>query len=285
MSHLPRRREGTSRRRASRREVAERLLGPGLASAVGKHVSRSGAAVRNRLTTQGRRSVSALRALEDSHRGECCVLIGNGPSLNKTDLGLLRGHFTIGLNRIYLLFPTLGFSTDFHVVVNRHVVEQCRDDLVQVPGRLVTTWPNRALMASRADALYLQKLSGPVFSGDITSGVWEGSTVTFVAMQLAYFLGFSKVVLVGVDHRFFNSGPAHRLVTSSGADRDHFDPNYFGAGFKWQLPDLETSELAYRLAREAFAIDGRVILDATVDGALDVFPKADLRTALGSGNG
>jgi hypothetical protein len=65
-------------------------------------------------------------------------------------------------------------------------------------------------------------------------------------------------------------------VTSSGADPNHFDPNYFGKGFRWQLPDLQTSELAYRLAREAFESDRRRIIDCTVDGKLDVFPKADL---------
>ena len=71
-------------------------------------------------------------------------------------------------------------------------------------------------------------------------------------MQLAFHLGFSEVVLIGVDHSFADKGPANKLVTASGADANHFDPNYFGVGVKWQLPDLEVSEAAYRLARDAF---------------------------------
>lgn len=93
-------------------------------------------------------------------------------------------------------------------------------------------------------------------------------------------MGFSDVILIGVDHKFAVSGPAHQIVESAGPDASHFDPNYFGKGFKWQLPDLETSELAYRLARQNFEEAGRRIVDSTVDGALETFPKMSLADAL-----
>jgi hypothetical protein len=62
---------------------------------------------------------------------------------------------------------------------------------------------------------------------------------------------------------------------SSGEDRNHFSPNYFGKGFRWQLPDLETSEWAYRLADQAYLSAGRQVFDATIGGKLQVFPKVD----------
>ena len=102
--------------------------------------------------------------------------------------------------------------------------------------------------------------------------------MTFMALQLAYHLGFKEVVLVGVDHSFATAGPPNQLVTSAGADPNHFDPNYFGRGVRWQLPDLDMSERAYRLARDAFAAAGRTVIDATVGGKLTVFPKADFET-------
>ncbi len=208
------------------------------------------------------------------------MIIGNGPSLNSTDLGLLAGEHTFGLNRLYLMFDKLGFATEFHVVVNRHVVEQCAAELLAVPGRLFSTWPNRDLLGGRSDAIFLHQVVGPIFSRDPSRGIWEGATVTYVAMQLAYFFGFQEVLLVGVDHRFSTQGPPHKLVTTETRDTNHFDPNYFGKGFRWQLPDLETSEIAYGLARRAFEANGRRIVDCTVDGALTVFPKSDLAQAL-----
>ena len=55
----------------------------------------------------------------------------------------------------------------------------------------------------------------------------------------------------------------------------------FGKGFRWQLPDLDTSEVAYTMTREAFAADGRQVLDATIGGKLQVFPKVDYDTYFG----
>ncbi len=81
------------------------------------------------------------------------------------------------------------------------------------------------------------------------------------------------MVLIGVDHNFVTKGKPNTTVVSEGDDPNHFHPAYFGKGFRWQLPDLETSELAYGLAKQAFEADGRQIVDATVGGKLTVFPK------------
>ena len=83
-----------------------------------------------------------------------------------------------------------------------------------------------------------------------------------------------------MDHRFVTTGPAHQVVTSTGDDPNHFDPRYFGEGFRWQLPDLEGSEYSYGLARRVFERSGREFVDATVGGALEVFPKQTLKDAL-----
>jgi hypothetical protein len=116
------------------------------------------------------------------------------------------------------------------------------------------------------------------FSKDPARRIWEGSTVTYVAMQLAYYMGFKQVILIGVDHFFVTQGEPNKEVVSPGDDPNHFAPDYFGKGFRWQLADLENAEKAYRLAQECFEQDGREILDATVGGKLQVFPKVDYRT-------
>jgi hypothetical protein len=233
------------------------------------------------LTTAGRANRAYIQQFKDTHAGRRCVIIGNGPSLKDTDLGLLRNEFTFGLNRIYLMFDELGFETTFHVAANRLVVEQCADDFRRINAPLFTTTPNRKFLAGADNVAYLNRLVGPRFSCDASQGMWEGATVTYVAMQVAYYMGFTQVVLVGVDHRFAVTGTPNQVVESTGPDASHFDPRYFAKGFKWQLPDLERSELAYGLARRQFEKDGRRIVDSTVGGALTVFPKMPLEEALG----
>lgn len=232
-----------------------------------------------------RRGRTMLQALKDKHRGERCFIIGNGPSLKTMDLRPLTHEFTFGLNRIYLLAETMDFAPTFHVTINQLVIEQCIDDLLAVPSMKFMSWKARRYIGADAPVALLRSMPGLNFSTDAAWGVWEGATVTYVAMQLAYYMGFQKVILVGVDHNFHTKGPPHKVVVSEGPDPNHFAPNYFGKHFRWQLPDLPTSEKAYTLAREAFEADGRLIVDATVGGMLDVFPKVAYETCLHSPTG
>jgi len=227
------------------------------------------------LGRRGRASRQRMRAFRDRHRGERCFIIGNGPSLKQTDLSLLRNEVTFGLNRIYLLFQELGFSTTYLVAVNKLVIEQCSQDLVQLPCPKFINWQSRDLIGFPPDLMFLRSRREPGFYTDITRGVWEGATVTYVAMQIAYYMGFQEVILIGVDHAFSATGKPHTTVVSEGDDPNHFAPHYFGKGFRWQLPDLETSELAYGLAKEQFERAGREIVDATIGGKLQVFRKVE----------
>ena len=227
-----------------------------------------------------RESMRRLAALKDVHCGERCFIIGNGPSLRQTDLTKLRDEFTFGLNRIYLLFPELGFPTTYLVSTNDLVIEQCRDELLALSIPKFLTWRSRKFFThvppSTALPTFLYTTyTGPRFARSAGGRMWEGATVTFVALQLAYHMGFSQVNLIGVDHNFVTKGDANKTIISEGDDPNHFAPNYFGKGFRWQLPDLETSERAYTMAKDAYARDGREVFDATIGGKLTVFPKID----------
>ncbi len=204
-------------------------------------------------------------------------MIGNGPSLRKTDLNLLRDEITFGANRFYLLFPELGFTSTFLVASNTLVIEQCAEELKSLSVPKFVTWRARKWMKDDPETIFLDTdyTLPETFSGDVSGRVYEGNTVTYVSLQLAYHMGFEQVILIGVDHHFTTKGPANTVVVSGGDDPNHFDRNYFGKGFRWQLPDLEGSERAYKLARESFESSGRLILDATVGGKLAIFPKVD----------
>ena len=226
-----------------------------------------------------RRSIRILTALKDRHRGERGFIIGNGPSLKSTDLTRLRGECTIGMNRFYMAFPELGFTTTYFLSVNSLVIEQCAADLHQLPLPKFFSWRSRHLIQPTDDTAFLHTTyTGPKFAHDARGRLWEGATVTYVALQLAFHMGFQEVILIGVDHSFATQGAPNTTVISQGNDPNHFHPGYFGKGFRWQLPDLETSERAYRMAHQAYQAAGRQVLDATIGGKLAVFPKVDYNT-------
>lgn len=221
-----------------------------------------------------RESKKRLRGFKDKHKGERCFIIGNGPSLNRMDLSPLRKEITFGLNRIYLLFDRLGYSTTYFVSVNPHVIEQSSAEINRLTCAKFISWNARRFLHFSDSTIFIRSRTDPKFYRNVgAQGAWEGATVTYVAMQLAYYMGFSEVILIGVDHNFKTEGEPHKLITSEGDDPNHFAPDYFGKGVRWQLPDLKTSEHAYTMARDAYFGAGRRILDATVDGKLNIFPK------------
>ncbi|MEN6434782.1 MAG: 6-hydroxymethylpterin diphosphokinase MptE-like protein [Anaerolineaceae bacterium] len=217
-----------------------------------------------------------LKKFQGIHQGKRCFIIGNGPSLRNTDLSKLKDEYTIGMNRIYLMFPELGFTTSYYLSVNDLVIEQCAKDIQALKMPRFVSWRSRQWLKPDPELYFLYTTyTGQGFSSSAGGRLWEGATVTYVALQLAFYLGFEQVILIGVDHNFETKGKPNTTIISQGDDPNHFSPAYFGKGFRWQLPDLETSELAYGMAREAYEKHGRTVVDATVGGKLTVFEKVD----------
>ena len=225
------------------------------------------------------RSQAKIRQFHNKHLGQRCVIIGNGPSLNEMDLSFLRHEICFGMNKIYLGFERWNFTPTYYVAVNEFAIEQSVDEIRKMSCPKFIG--NRGISGFEPtdDIIFMKTFPPPgeAFSKRADVGLEEGATVTYVAMQLAYYMGFSEVVLIGVDHHFVTQGTPHKTVVSDGDDPNHFDPSYFGKGLKWQLPDLVGSEKSYRVAKQVFEESGRRIIDATVNGRCQVFMKQDYR--------
>jgi len=218
------------------------------------------------------------------HQGERCVLVANGPSLNRMDLRPLRHEHVIGMNKIYLGLKTFGFYPRYYVAINPKVIHQSAAQ-IRALNCVKFIGSHAAAGGINEDALtYVVDTTRPParFSTDLAMGMHEGWTVTHAALQVAYYLGFALVVLIGLDHRYRFEGAPNQAAVLHGADTNHFSPDYFGNGQSWDHPDLAQSEESYRSARLAFEADGRRIVDATVNGACTVFDKVDFQRILSS---
>jgi hypothetical protein len=231
---------------------------------------------------QSWRSRQILRNWQNRHFGEKAVILCNGPSLLKVDFELLRQRriFCFGLNKINLLFDKTSFRPSCVVAVNRLVLEQNAPFYNETELPLFLDSSASTLVKGRLNVAFLHSNSFPSFARDCSVSLWQGYTVTYVAMQLAFHMGFRQVALVGADHNFAVKGAANKTVVSGEKDESHFDPNYFAGGMKWQLPDLFQSEVAYTMARDIFAAHGGCISNATAGGELEVFNRQSLQKFL-----
>ena len=196
------------------------------------------------------------------------------------DLSLIKDCYTFGLNKIYLMYEKIDLQLNYLVSVNKFVIEQsvAKYNDFHCPIFLsYTACKGLDLTAENIYRIHTGNLKG--FYPDLRQPINEGYTVTFVAAQIAYFMGFEKVYLIGVDHSFKQQGRANEVQTLEADDENHFDPRYF-AGNQWQLADLKNSEEAYKRARDFNKKNGRFVYDATVGGKLTVFEKVDFQEAV-----
>jgi len=223
-----------------------------------------------------------LMSLRDSFKGRRCFILGNGPSLKQTNLDRIAGELSIASNAIYLLFPQTRFRPTFWTVEDHLVAEDRAKEIDRLRGmtKIVPMhckkWLNRD-----ADTIYnhvARRFPGyPRFSEHFEWVSYCGDSVTHMNLQLAFYLGCTEVYLVGVDHFYHpvdsRDRQTGRVLLSQRDDPNHFDPSYFGPGYRWHEPRLEVMERAYRLAREVYERHGRVIYNATLGGRLEVFPR------------
>lgn len=233
--------------------------------------------------SSNKKSKDALNSLNGKYKGKPLIIVGNGPSLNKTPLHDFKEIPAIGMNKINLLFDKTEWRPSIVISSNPLVIKQNNDFWKSSNIPIFLSWKNHWLLdrfVKRKANFYLQ-VNNKEFQKDITKGIGAGSTITYAAMQFAYYMGANPVILVGVDHSFAvkDTDKKGAIVKSKSKDESHFDPNYFGTGTWWQLPDLDDSEAAYLRAKEVFEDDNRQILDASIGGKLNVFEKISIDEA------
>lgn len=245
------------------------------------HAKRRALEARWRMSPPGRRNAERVAALRGACAGRRAFVIGNGPSLNRIDLSRLAGEVTIASNGIFLKQAD-GFVPTYYTVEDWLVAEDRAAEIGAYRGPLKLFPRDLArFIPEDDDTLWVhfpRNYRGfPRFSDDFGRRVFWGGTVTFMNLQLAWYLGCTSAILIGVDHSYQvpDQIPASQVLTSDAADVNHFDPTYFGPGLRWHNPMVHRMEVAYRGARD-FAVAHRwPILNATIGGHLEVFPRVD----------
>lgn len=235
--------------------------------------------------------VDKLKALHNKFKGQRCFIVGNGPSLNKLDLSLLKDENSFAVNGIFYKTREMGYKPTFYVVEDRHVMKDNIEEInkydcdykffptaykKQVTNFKNTIFFNMDVGFYVEESKYFEKSR---FSKDCSEDIYCGQSVTFINLQLAYYLGFSEIYLIGMDFSYAIPESAKLIkgavIESTEDDINHFHPDYFGKGKKWHDPKLHNVLQSYKLHKKIFEEDGRKIYNATSGGKLELFDRVD----------
>ncbi|MFT4850034.1 MAG: hypothetical protein ACI83B_002583 [Sediminicola sp.] len=240
--------------------------------------------------------MKCISELKNKYRGERCFILGNGPSLNKTDVLKLKNEYTFAVNSIFLMTETNGFRPSFYVVEDNLVFKENKDKIDDYEEVTKIMPKHYAEQLSCKDECFVfdmdqdfyhkgkrNRFAIPYFNDNNTVTFFCGQSVTFINMQLALYLGFDEVYLIGMD--FSYSIPSgHKQegnhIKSEADDANHFHKDYFGKGKTWKDPRLGRVLRAYHMAKFAFDSTGKKIFNATPGGELELFERVNFESLL-----
>lgn len=223
------------------------------------------------------RDYKHLQQYRDLHKGERCVLVGNGPSLCAQDLDRIcqSGVVSIGCNQIQKIFEDTKWRPKYCVIGDGLVYERnkglWRDDMTYFLRKFVDdseVGDNVILYSGKAEQYYP---GYPHFSDDLVQGVYGGRSVMYDMLQIAVYLGFKEIYLIGVDFSWGEDGKG-----------THFCEGYVDSGIiRAALGYKEEQRHAYISAKRFAEEHGIKIYNATRGGYLDVFERVDFDEIFG----
>lgn len=224
-------------------------------------------------------------------RGACagldCVIVGNGPSINQTDLSALKGKHCFFFNGAFDLRELTDPDKVIHVCEDRLVFEDHQEAFNQLPG--LKFFPNDlAHLITCQNAIILEFHRGhpesradwPPFvdlSSELPVFYW-GGTVAYLALQLAQWMGFRRIHIIGVDLSYSIPDSVERdgvVLTSTDDDVNHYNATYFGKGLRWHIPRPERMLRAFNKASKLDI--NKNVINSGVGGNLNCFRRAPLR--------
>lgn len=216
-----------------------------------------------------------------ARRSDIAILAGNGPSLRQMDFALFRGR-DLFLSNYAVRNDALRAAARGVAVSNELVAAQePHAFLLNDLWKFHPFWLGHVLDDTDR-TVWLNAQGGEMFfSTDVRQRIAWHSTVTFFWLQILYSAGYRKVLLVGVDNSYVQQAGAREgdVLHQQGDDPNHFDPGYF-RGKLWQAADTGRMAETYALARDAYAADGREIVNCGIGGRLELFRRARLEDEL-----
>ena len=227
-----------------------------------------------------------LLMFKDKYKGKRCFIVGNGPSLKMEDLEKLHvhGEYSFGANGIHLAFNQTRWKPTFYTVSDQaallawyHIIKK-----LDVKYKFIGDRAFRAYDIPQIKNAFIYPLIErtyypycPDFSNDITKAVGNSYTVTYINMQIASYMGFNEIYLIGIDHSYDVQLDSEGKIIKN-KTKNYFIDNYTPASVKGLgMSRLYLCDKAYVKAELYSQFHDFKIYNATRGGKLEIFERID----------
>lgn len=243
---------------------------------------------KKRCTLEDKRQIEKFKNI---HLGERCFIVGTGPSLAANDLDLLKDEISFGVNNVVRAYESTEWRPDYYAIFDNTIfrlLTEARNSDVEYKGIFA---PNDRFPKMEKDGVVdlpvdysctycintiwnkiLPRLfNRAAFSKDISEVIYSGTTVVYTCMQIANYMGFKEIYLLGVDCNYSDT-QKHSSIAMDDMELEYEDSKWMRAE-RNMLCQFET------LAKNIKGTDIN-IYNATRGGKLDCFPRVKLEDVL-----
>jgi hypothetical protein len=230
---------------------------------------------------------SEIRKYKNKHAGQRCFIVCTGPSMKYEDLELLKGEITFSMNGIVKGFHKTDWRPTYYGIQDQGAYEEYQELLLkdETLTLFIADWivkrgyniPVNSILFPHSRYKHCifpseVKLSTK-FSSDVSALVYDGYTITYSELQIAVYMGFKEIYLLGCDC-YYSPDPEkwHFVERYSRTTTQHVDPTATMAASRMLY--------AYQVAKRYADKHHIRIYNATRGGHLNVFERVSLEDVL-----
>jgi len=219
-----------------------------------------------------------VEQFKDIHKGQRCFVIGTGPSLNKVNFSLIKNEILFGVNRLYKGYDKFDINCKYYGVSGNTDWILLHKDLLKLNTVLFSPHVGDGQKTVRCPVRSPHVFDGH-FSKDPTKSLrGGGSVIISICLQVAYYMGFSKVYLLGCDcdytNQFYFDGTAP-------TDKEYAYARKVDSKNNLLTGDWSRIFNSYKTCKKVYEEAGREIVNCTVGGKLEIFRRQTLEDLFG----
>lgn len=223
-----------------------------------------------------------LKSMKNMASRKSCFIIGNGPSLTTDDLELIKDQDCFAANLIFRIFEKTNWRPKYFVIQDRYADTGNALDYMEVQYMFISEyyWRKRGMNNPHAVCIRARRnnLNKKIsFSEDISDYIINMPTITYTMIQLAVYLGYDNIYLLGMDHSYALTYDEKGNVVQDDTVDSHF---FTDKNPKDVIANIEGMNKAYIVARDYAKEHNVSIINVTRGGKLEWFPRMGLEEVL-----
>ena len=220
---------------------------------------------------------SWIKNYKNKYLGERCFIVATGPSLTIEDLDKIKNEHCFGMNSSVLILKNTEWKPQFYGIQDENVYKKLEKAIVDTSENdmpevfISNTIKHKFNVPNRFKVFPLHYLDHKMFhfkgfgrynfSDDCYGTIYDGYSITFSLMQIACYMGFREIYLLGCDCNY-NQKKQHFIESG------HFDPKASIMGDKMICGHIEFKKFADK--------KGVKVVNCTRGGMLEVYPRKKL---------